>query len=216
MRTPQLAEAVLRAVAAASSVPVTVKMRTGWDEHTKTAVRIAQAAQDAGFAAVTVHGRTRAQKFEGAVSRADIAEVVRAVTIPVIANGDITTPEEALEMMDETGAAAVMIGRGAYGNPWIFRRAQALIDGRPDPGEPGAGQVKQTLLWHIAALFDGCCKERELAVARMFRKHARRYLARYIDEAGAEGRRRVLEQMMLAQDRVTLESATEEFFENLV
>lgn len=97
MRDPKLAGDILRAVASAVTIPVSVKMRTGWDEDMKTSVEIAKMAQDAGFCLVTVHGRTRAQRFTGTVNRIDIAEVVRAVQIPVIANGDVTNPGEALE-----------------------------------------------------------------------------------------------------------------------
>ena len=128
MRDPKLAGEILKAVAGAVSVPVSVKMRTGWDETMKTAVEIARRAQNEGFALVTVHGRTRAQRFSGTVNRADIAEVVRSLTIPVLANGDVTTPQQARAMLEETGAAGVMIGRGALGDPWIFERANALME----------------------------------------------------------------------------------------
>ena len=216
MRDPKLAGDILRAVASAVTIPVSVKMRTGWDEDTKTAIEIAKTAQDAGFCLVTVHGRTRAQRFTGTVNRDDIAEVVRAVQIPVVANGDVTTPQEALVMMRETQAAGVMIGRGACGNPWLFSRAQALLDGKPDPGAPTAHDVYETIGTHLSALFAGEDWDdpgRELALVRTFRKHLRHYLEGFClhDEAlGAQ-----LGRMLRLETKEALSGAMSVFFENV-
>jgi tRNA-dihydrouridine synthase B len=109
------------------SIPVTVKMRLGWDEENITAPELARAFEEVGVAAITVHGRTRAQGFRGSVNRAAIRATVRATDrIPVIANGDVVTPFDALAMMEETGCAAVAIGRGAMMDPWIFERIRRI------------------------------------------------------------------------------------------
>ena len=216
MRDPALAADILRAVAKAVTIPVSVKMRTGWDEATKTAVEIARAAQDAGFSLVTVHGRTRAQRFGGGVNRSDIAEVVRALDIPVLANGDVTTPEEASAMIAETGAAGVMIGRAACGNPWLFARAQAVLDGKPDPGSPEAARVRSVVHEHLAALFENEAVEdetRETALVRTFRKHLRHYLEGFCGANGPAAQ--LLARMLRIGRRQALESAVDEFFEQV-
>ena len=154
MREPELAQAIMRSVVgavASGGVPVTVKMRSGWDEASKNAVELAQMAEDAGVSALTVHGRTRAQRFTGAVNPKDIAAVVRAVSIPVVANGDIASPEGARRMIDATGAAGVMIGRAARGNPWLLGRAREVLAGRADPGAPTIDERRRVVLKHLAA-----------------------------------------------------------------
>jgi len=120
LQDPQLVANILQAVVEAVDVPVTLKIRTGWDRQNRNAVSIAKIAEEAGVAALAVHGRTRACRFVGEVEYDTIAAVVEAVSMPVIANGDITSPEKAVQVLEHTGAAAVMIGRGAQGNPWIF------------------------------------------------------------------------------------------------
>lgn len=121
MRAPALAYEVMRAVVDAVHLPVTVKFRKGWDANSVNAVEIACLAERAGVSAVAVHGRTREQYYSGSCDSAVIADVVKAVSIPVIGNGDIRTPQDAVRMMDKTGCQAVMIGRASEGNPWIFR-----------------------------------------------------------------------------------------------
>lgn len=218
MRDPQLAGRILAAVAGAVTIPVSVKMRTGWDDETKTAVEIAQRAQDEGFALVTVHGRTRSQRFTGEVSRRDIAEVVRSVSIPVLANGDVTDPQGAWEMMKQTGAAGVMIGRGCGGNPWLFARAQALADGRPVPGEPTAAQVHEVVRMHLALLVENEAGENgfedaraETAAVRTFRKHLRWYLQGFCGRS--ERLADKLSGMLRVSEVAALEDAVEEFFD---
>lgn len=121
MRDPALAYEVMRAVVDAVHLPVTVKFRKGWDANSVNAVEIACLAERAGVSAVAVHGRTREQYYSGSCDSVVIADVVKAVSIPVIGNGDIRTPQDAMRMMDKTGCQAVMIGRASEGNPWIFR-----------------------------------------------------------------------------------------------
>ncbi len=122
MRQPQLAYDVMKAVVEATHLPVTVKIRKGWDAESINAVEIACLAEQAGISAVAVHGRTRAEYYSGSCDRTIIKAVKEAVSIPVIGNGDIRTPQDAMRMMDETGCDAVMIGRASEGNPWIFRQ----------------------------------------------------------------------------------------------
>lgn len=136
MRDPQLAEKIIYAVVKAVDVPVTVKMRLGWDEDSINASEIAKRAENAGAAAVTVHGRTRKQMYAPAVNIKEIAKVKQAVKIPVIANGDVNSANAAAKMYERTGCDFVMVGRAAMGNPWIFSQINALLSEEriiPDP-----------------------------------------------------------------------------------
>lgn len=128
MRTPAHAAEVVRRVADACDVPVTVKMRAGWAEGERNAVEFARAMEVAGAAAVAVHGRTREQYYRGRADWSVLADVKKAVGIPVIGSGDVFSAADARAMLDETGVDAVMVARGARGNPWIFREAVALIE----------------------------------------------------------------------------------------
>ena len=128
MRDPALAARVIEAVVKAVDVPVTVKFRMGWDEKSVNCVEFARMAEAAGAAAITIHGRTRAQQYSGKADWDAIRAVKQAVSIPVFANGDVAEPADAVRILEYTGADAVMIGRGALGDPWIFERANALIE----------------------------------------------------------------------------------------
>ena len=128
MRDPALAARVIEAVVKAVDVPVTVKFRKGWDEKSVNCVEFARMAEAAGAAAITIHGRTRAQQYSGKADWDAIRAVKQAVSIPVFANGDVAEPADAVRILEYTGADAVMIGRGALGDPWIFERANALIE----------------------------------------------------------------------------------------
>ena len=128
MRDPALAARVIEAVVKAVDVPVTVKFRKGWDEKSVNCVEYARMAEAAGAAAITIHGRTRAQQYSGKADWDAIRAVKQAVSIPVFANGDVAEPADAVRILEYTGADAVMIGRGALGDPWIFERANALIE----------------------------------------------------------------------------------------
>ena len=127
---------VIRAVTRATHLPVTVKIRSGWNEEMRDPVAIALRCQDAGARVLTLHPRTRSQMYSGDARWEEIAAVVEALDIPVVGNGDIRTPEDALRMYRVTGCAGVMIARGSFGQPWIFTQARALLEGRPMPATP--------------------------------------------------------------------------------
>ncbi|MTI82168.1 MAG: tRNA dihydrouridine synthase DusB [Firmicutes bacterium] len=172
MNNPQLAGEIVRAVVNDVNVPVTVKMRKGWDEKSVNAVELAKVVVQAGAAAVTVHGRTRDQFYSGEADWNIIREVVEAVDVPVIGNGDIWQPRDADQMLKETGCSAVMIGRAAMGNPWIFKQTiHFLKTGEilPDP-EPEV-RIK-TAIRHLDLLVRD--KGEHIGVSEM-RKHAAWY-----------------------------------------
>ena len=174
LRDEPLVAAILGTVVAAVNVPVTLKMRTGYTRNERNAVRIARIAADAGIAALAVHGRTREDQFTGSAEYDTLAAVKAAVPIPVIANGDITTPEQARAVLAHTGCDALMIARAAQGRPWIFREmAHFLATGTVLP-EPGIEEVRDILLGHIAALHEFYGPEQGLRVAR---KHLGWYTA---------------------------------------
>ena len=144
---------ILAAVVAAVEVPVTLKIRTGISRERRNAARIAAIAEQSGIAMLTVHGRSRADRFEGEAEYDTIAEVVAAVSIPVLANGDIDSPEKAERVLRQTGATGLMIGRAAQGNPWIFREIETwLRDGSHCP-PPRPAEKREVLLSHLQALY---------------------------------------------------------------
>ncbi len=144
---------ILEAVVKAVCIPVTLKIRTGWDSAHRNGVRIARIAEASGIQALAVHGRTRADLFQGDAEYETIAAIKQAVKIPVVANGDITSAEKAAKVLRETGADGVMIGRAAQGNPWIFREiGHFLATGERLPPPPVA-EVRHTLLGHLANLY---------------------------------------------------------------
>lgn len=173
MKRPELVREIVRSTVKAVRVPVTIKTRKGWDEASVNAVEIATIAAQEGAAAVTIHGRTREQFYSGIADWDIIRQVKRAVDIPVIGNGDITKPQEARRMLDETGCDAVMIGRGAQGNPWIFKRTvEYLITGQLLP-EPTYQQRIEAIIEHMDMVTG--LKGEGIGVKEM-RKHAAWYL----------------------------------------
>jgi tRNA-dihydrouridine synthase B len=168
LKDEALVERIVRAVVGAVQVPVTLKIRTGWNADNRNGVRIARIAEDAGVSALAVHGRTRDMLYTGAAEYETIAAIKQAVRIPVIANGDVTSPQKAREVLAATGADALMIGRAAQGRPWIFREIAQFLATGDIAQPPPVGAVRDTLLEHVRALheFYG-----ETAGVRIARKH---------------------------------------------
>ena len=157
---------IVKAVVDAVDVPVTLKIRTGWNRDNRNALTIARIAEDAGIAALAVHGRTRADKYEGEAEYDTIAAVKAAVRIPVLANGDVCSPPQAKHVLDITGADAVMVGRGAQGRPWIFREiAHYLATGELLP-EPTPAEVAAILLGHLEELYVFYGEQQGVRIAR--------------------------------------------------
>lgn len=163
-----LVERICRAVVAAVDVPVSLKIRTGWSQQARNGLTIARIAQDAGIAALAVHGRTREQLYQGAAEYDSIAQIKSALTIPVLANGDIDTPRKARAVLDHTAADGLLIGRAAQGNPWIFREVAYFLATGSELPPPSAAEIETVLLEHLDALvrFYG-----EPQGARIARKH---------------------------------------------
>ena len=173
LQNPELVESILTAVVSAVDVPVTLKIRTGWDRQNRNAETIAKIAEDSGVAALAVHGRTKACRFVGEVEYDTIAKVVDAVSIPVLANGDITDPQRAVSVLKHTGAAAVMIGRAAQGNPWIFNQINHFLKYDQPLSPPSMEECSQVMSEHLLALheFYG-----ETGGVRISRKHIGWYI----------------------------------------
>lgn len=172
MKNIPLAAAVIRAMVKAVQIPVTVKMRLGWSRDTLNAVELAQAAEEAGAAAITVHGRTREDFYTGKADWKEIQKVVDAVKIPVIGNGDVTDGKSAKDLMEETGCAAVAIGRAAWGNPWIFRGVNTYLETGEIIPPPSWEMRLQMARRHLHGL---CLEKGEYAAVREMRAHASRY-----------------------------------------
>lgn len=172
MKNPILAEEIVKAVVAATSLPVTVKMRAGWDNNTINAVELALRCENAGAAAITVHGRTKAQMYSPPVNTDIIKEVKKAVKVPVIGNGDVTDGKSAAKMLEETNCDLVMVGRGALGRPWVFQQINAYLEHERILPEPPVTERMLIMLKHIEKL---CEYKGERVGIREARKHAAWY-----------------------------------------
>ena len=172
MRDPALARRIITEVVRASRLPVSVKMRLGWDADHINAVEMARMAEDCGVSEIAVHGRTKVQMYSGHADWEAIAKVKQAVRVPVIGNGDIFTAQQAVERLAQTGVDGVMIARGALGNPWLFGQIKALLRGE-EPVRPTAGQRIDMALRHYELLLQW--KPQRVAVSEM-RKHIGWYI----------------------------------------
>ena len=182
LRDENLVKEILDAVVNSVDVPVTLKIRTGWDSENKNALTIAKIAEDSGVAALTIHGRTRACKFEGFAEYETIKRIKQIVKIPIIANGDIDSPQKARFVLDETGADAIMIGRAAQGNPWIFQRISHFLTEGELLKSPQKNEIYGILTLHLENLYSFYGSG--LGV-RLARKHISWYL-RHIDNIDLE------------------------------
>lgn len=179
MRDPDLALRLIEAVTGAVDLPVTVKMRLGWDDGQLNAPELAKRAQDAGVQMITVHGRTRCQFYKGRADWQAIGRVVRAVDIPVLANGDIVDSDSGQEALHQSGAAGIMIGRGAQGQPWILAQLRALLRGKPPIPTPKPNELPDIVARHYNAILSFYGADLGLRVAR-------KHLGWYMDRAGTD------------------------------
>ncbi len=168
MKDEKLVGEILSAVVEAVDVPVTLKIRTGWDHQSRNAVNIARIAEDAGIQSLAIHGRTRADQYRGDAEYDTIADVKSRIAIPVIANGDIKTPEKAKFVLDYTKADAVMIGRAAQGRPWIFREIEHYLNTGEYLPEPTVTEIRDIMLGHLDNLY---AFYGEFTGVRVARKH---------------------------------------------
>lgn len=207
LRDEKLVAEILAAVVAAVDVPVTLKIRTGWSANHKNAVTIAKIAEQEGIQALTIHGRTREDRFKGEAEYDTLAEVCQQVRFPVIANGDIDSPQKAKQILDETGASAVMIGRAAQGRPWIFRQIRSWLENQQDLPEPEPVELHQIISQHLLGLYQ---TYGDFMGSRIARKH----FGWYLQQAGKnEWRKRfnqldAKEQQLALLDQIFLQEAT--------
>ncbi|MDD2277186.1 MAG: tRNA dihydrouridine synthase DusB, partial [Smithellaceae bacterium] len=206
MKNPLLAGRIIAAVVRAAKLPVTVKIRSGWSRSSINAVEIAKIAEDSGSSAIIVHGRTADQGFSGVADWNIIGSVKRAVRIPVIGNGDIREPEDALRMLAQTGCDAVMVGRGALGNPWIFMGIHQLLAGEKDHGRPSWPDRQEVMNQHWEDEVRYCGRH---FADRSFRKHLLWYTK------GLAGSARLRETLGKMTDSDAMRSEVERYFRSL-
>lgn len=192
MKNPKLAEAIIRAVVGASEKPVTVKIRKGFDAEHVNAVEVAKRAEDAGAAAVAVHGRTREQFYAGEADWEIIARVKEGVSIPVIGNGDVKDAGSAVRLLAETGCDGVMVGRAARGNPWIFREITAYLESGEKQTPPTAREKRDCILRHAGLMRE---VKGEYTAVREMRKHVSWYTFGYPNSAKLRGKINTAESM---------------------
>ena len=172
MKNPELSGEIMKAVVNATSLPVSVKIRSGWDEDNINAVEIAKIAEDCGIKAITVHARTKKQAYSGLADRKIIKAVKDAVSICVIGNGDINTPDDAMSMISETQCDSVMIGRGTLGNPFLFKHIKDKLSGNPET-LISSDEKKEVMLKHLSLLVE--TKGNKIGILE-FRKHLAWYI----------------------------------------
>ena len=213
LRDEPLVASILHTVVTSVDIPVTLKIRTGWSEESKNAIQIAKIAEEHGIQALTIHGRTRNDFFNGVAEYETIAEVKSAIKIPIIANGDIDSPKKAFEVLKFTHADAVMIGRAAQGSPWIFREIAHYLRTKEEMPPPTINERKDILLEHLGELYNFYGEERAVRLAR---KHVSWYLGdlpgsrefRSVFNALESGKTQVnaiiefLDQMVYQQNRI--------------
>ena len=204
MRTPDFAMELVEAVVQATSLDVTLKMRLGWDDNSLNAPEIAKRAEAAGVKMITVHGRTRCQFYKGAADWQAIGRVKRAVSIPVIANGDIVDVASARQALQQSGADGVMVGRGAQGAPWLLAQIASALYGTPAPNIPHGSELAQLILQHHQAIVD-------FYRGTLGLKNARKHLGWYLDglNVAPELRQSVLRSIDLAEIRELIWRAVE-------
>lgn len=203
LKNEPLVGEILSAVVNAIDVPVTLKIRTGWDEDNKNALSIAKIAEHSGIQALSVHGRTRADAYKGEAEYETIAAVKAAITIPVIANGDITSPQKAKQVLDFTRVDGLMIGRAAQGNPWIFQQIKHYLAENCILPQPDQDETSRVLSEHLQNLYDFYG---ELSGVRIARKHIGWYIkaASIEDQQGAESFRQQVNQVEDANTQLEL------------
>ena len=201
-----LVKQILDAVVNAVDIPVTLKIRTGWDKQHKNALEIAQIAEQAGIQALAIHGRTRACQYRGDAEYDTIAQVKQKISIPVVANGDITTPEKAKFVLEYTGADAVMIGRAAQGRPWIFREIQHYLETGEHLVEPTPNEIRDILVGHLNNLYNFYG---EFTGVRIARKHISWYSKGHPHGANF---RHTINRVETAEQQLQM---THDFFNNL-
>ena len=203
MKEPELIGKIVRAMADAVKLPVTVKIRAGWDENNINAVEVAQICEQAGAAAIAMHGRTRIQQYSGRADWKIIREVKRAVSVPVFGNGDVKSGADAIRMIDETGCDAVLVARACEGNPWIFREIKAALDGKTCPSPTGRERIEMALRhFELEALLHG---------PRGGLLEMRKHIAWYIH--GMHGAARFRERINTMEDPDAVRAALREFAE---
>jgi len=166
LKDEKLVAKILDQVIKSVPVPVTLKIRTGWDRQSRNALTIARIAEDAGIKALAIHGRTRADAYKGEAEYDTISEVKQKVSLPVIANGDIKTPAKAREVLEKTGADGIMIGRAAQGNPWIFREIMYFLNNGGQISGPTPQEIAEVLSWHLENLYEFYGEQKGVLVAR--------------------------------------------------
>ncbi|MCC5795954.1 MAG: tRNA dihydrouridine synthase DusB [Methylophaga sp.] len=206
LQNEKLVADIVEAVVNAVNVPVTLKIRTGWDLQNRNGIRIAKLAENAGIQALAVHGRTREDAYKGEAEYDTIASIKAAISIPVIANGDIDSPKKAAQVLEYTGADGLMIGRAAQGNPWIFREIQHFLDHRELLPQPAHNEIHKVLIAHLHTLYDFYG---EYSGVRMARKHIAWY------SKGLRNGNTFREQINLLEHSEQQLAYTEQFFAQL-